>query len=114
MKLPNPDRAVVDLKKLRDSCLNPNHEDGKHKARVFASVLGLHQADAGWLRERLLEAVWHEAQLAAETRFGNLYVIDFRLRTAHGEATVRSGWIVRSGERFPRLTTCFVKKEKLP
>ena len=41
--LPNPDRAVVDLAKLRDYCLNPQHEEGKHKARVFASALGLTQ-----------------------------------------------------------------------
>jgi len=113
MKLPNPDRAVVDLSKLRDYCLNPTHEDGKHKARVFASALGLRQADAWWLRERLLEAARGDAELTLETRFGTLYVVDFRLRTAHGEATVRSGWIVRAGEDFPRLTTCFVKKEQV-
>ena len=52
--------------------------------------------DAEWLRDRA----------------GVLNVIDFRLRTAHGETTVRSGWIVRVGEDFPRLTTCFVKKER--
>ena len=33
-KLPNADRAVVDLGKLRDYSLNPLHEVGKHKARV--------------------------------------------------------------------------------
>jgi hypothetical protein len=26
--LPNADRAVVDIAKLHDYCLNPNHEDG--------------------------------------------------------------------------------------
>ena len=52
--LPNGDRAVVDFVKLSDYCLNPLHEDGKHKARVFASVLGLGRNDAEWLRGRLL------------------------------------------------------------
>ena len=56
MKLPNAHRAVVDVMKLRDYCLNPRHEDGKHKARVFASALGLNETDAEWLRDRLLEA----------------------------------------------------------
>ena len=41
MKLANSGRAVVDVAKLKDYCLNPAHEDGKHKARVFAAVLGL-------------------------------------------------------------------------
>jgi hypothetical protein len=37
--LPNGHRAFVDVAKLRDYYLNPSHEDGKHKARVFASAL---------------------------------------------------------------------------
>ena len=36
MFLPNPSLAVVELAKLTDYCLDPAHEDGKHKARVFA------------------------------------------------------------------------------
>jgi len=54
--LPNGDRAIVDIAKLTDYCLNPQHEDGKHKARVFASALGLGREDAEWnsLRDRLV------------------------------------------------------------
>ena len=69
MGLPNGNRAVVDIKKLRDYCLNPHHEDGKHKARVFAAALGLGRVDAKWLRERLLEAAASEpAFVASQTR----------------------------------------------
>jgi hypothetical protein len=99
---------VVDIEKLRDYCLDPTHEDGKHKARVFSAVLGLRQRDAEWLREQLLEAAYKQAEMLAKIEFGILYVIDFRLKTEIGEATVRSGWIVKVGEDFPRLTTCFV------
>ncbi len=60
--LPNPERAVVELVKLRDYCLDPDHEDGKHKARVFASALGIRQRDAEWLRDRLLEAAYGRAE----------------------------------------------------
>ena len=108
MLLPNPGRAVVDLAKLKDYCLDPSDEDGKHKARVFVTALGIQQRDAAWLRERLLAAVHFDAQPLAKINFGALYMIDFQLRNAHGEAVVRSGWIVRTGEDFPRLTTCFV------
>jgi hypothetical protein len=106
--LPHPERAVVDLQKLRDYCLDPTHEDGKHKARVFSAALGIRQHDADWLRERLLEAAFDSAAELARIEFGVLYVIDFRLKTDSGEALVRSGWIVKTGEDFPRLTTCFV------
>jgi hypothetical protein len=47
MQLPNSDGAVVDIRKLRDYCLNPLHDEGKHKARLFASALGMTVADAG-------------------------------------------------------------------
>jgi len=119
MRLPNPGRAVVDLDKLKGYCLNSQHEDGKHKARVFEAALGITQAalsitkkDAAWLRERLLKAAYLEARRVGTVRFGTLYVIDFVLRTAGKVATVRSGWIVRDREDFPRLTTCYVKKQK--
>jgi hypothetical protein len=41
VKLPNAERAIVNIAKLRDYCLNPEHEHGSHKARVFAAKLGL-------------------------------------------------------------------------
>lgn len=109
MQLPDPDRAVVESK-LRDYCLDPWHEDGKHKARVFASALGLRKEDAEWLRDRLLTAAGEEeAMIVAESRFGTLYTLDFRLTTSSGSAVIRSGWIVRFLEDYPRLTTCYVR-----
>lgn len=56
MKLPNSDRAVVDIAKLRDYSLNPQHPKGKHKARVFLAVLGFTSQDAEELRRIVLEA----------------------------------------------------------
>jgi len=41
MKLPNGDRAIVELEKLVDYCLNLDHPRGKHKARVFRATCGL-------------------------------------------------------------------------
>jgi len=38
MRLPGGDAAVVDLRKLTEYCLNPDHPRGKHKARVFATL----------------------------------------------------------------------------
>ena len=38
MFVPNAERAAVDIRKLHDYCLNPLHDDGKHKARLFAAV----------------------------------------------------------------------------
>jgi hypothetical protein len=54
VKLPNAERAVVDVSKLRNYCLNPEHRFGRHKARVFAASLGLTAAQADVLRSALL------------------------------------------------------------
>jgi hypothetical protein len=72
--------------------------------------LGVTGVNAAWLRERLLEAASHEAGLAAKSKYGEMYVIDFEFQTSSGEAMVQSGWIARTGEDFPRLTTCYAKR----
>jgi hypothetical protein len=54
MKLPHPGRAVVEIEKLRDYCLSMSHPRGRHKAKVFESVLGITADDAEELRQALL------------------------------------------------------------
>jgi hypothetical protein len=85
LKLPNPDRAIVDIAKLRDYCLDPSHPKGGHKARVFAAALGLRPNDAAWLRQTLLADVVHrDACYLRSDEFGATYAIDFELRTDSG------------------------------
>lgn len=113
MRLPNGARAIVDVRKLSDYCLNPDSPRGRHKARVFAAALGLTAADAPKLRAKLLEvARVGAAQLGELDAYGQRYTMDFTMMTAAGEATLRSGWIVIRGKREPRLTTCYVKQRK--
>jgi hypothetical protein len=57
VKLPNAERAFLDIAKLRDYSLSPQHKEGRHKARVFASALGLDASDAEWLGERPKRAI---------------------------------------------------------
>jgi hypothetical protein len=45
-KLPNGERAVIGIEKLREYSLNPLHSRGRHKARVFWAALALTQAGA--------------------------------------------------------------------
>jgi hypothetical protein len=113
MLLLNGERAIVDLRKLRDYCLNPDNPRGRHKARVFAATLGITAADASNLRAKLLEvARTRDAQIGELDLYGQRYTIDFEIETAVGKATVRSGWIVLHGKPAPRLTTCYVKTRR--
>lgn len=109
MKLPNGKNAFIDSGKLTGYALNPINERGKHKARVFASTLGITTKNADVLRDALLEAArTGTATRGRSTPFGQLYTVDFDLSTSKGEARIRSGWIIRDNENFPRLTTVFV------
>jgi len=109
MKLPGGNRAVVEITKLREYCLNEQHPRGRHKARVFATALGLTAADAGMLRQALLRAAVEADAVAGERDdYGQRYVLDFDLTGPRGKAAVRSSWIVLRGEDFPRMTSCYV------
>jgi hypothetical protein len=57
MLIPNAENAVVDIRKLRDYCLNPDHDEGKHKARLFSSTLDITAENAEELRRILLAVV---------------------------------------------------------
>ena len=113
MRLPNGARAIVDIRKLSDYCLNADSPRGRHKARVFSAALGLTAGDASKLRTKLLEvARTGEAELGELDAYGQRYTMDFTMVTAVGTATIRSGWIVIRGKKEPRLTTCYVKQRK--
>lgn len=107
--IPNGSEAVVEFRKLTEYCLNPDHMNGRHKARVFRSVLGIDKGHAGLLLDALMNAA--RSSRATEVQgdsHGRRFVIDFRMEGPKGAATVRSAWIIRTGELFPRFVTCFV------
>jgi len=109
MKLPDGERAIVDVEKLRDYCLNLLHPRGRHKARVFASRMGFTVQDSEILRDALLRAArTRPASLGFADEYGQRYVIDFEMNGLSGRAIIRSSWIIRSGETIPRLTSCYV------
>src|SRR5215213_5438567 len=108
MKLPNAARAVVDIKKLRDYSLNPNHPEGKHKARVFLEKLNFKADDAERLRKLILEAILIEnAAEQQPTPYGRRFVIDFQVdwqeKFVRAYVMIRTAWIIRNDEDFPRL-----------
>ena len=109
MKLPNCDKAVVDDAKLISYCLDREHKVGKHKARVFQSALKINSDNFYILKDAILEAVLIEnAVFTNRIAYGDLYNMDFNLTYLNRTATIRTAWIVRNEEDFPRLTTCFI------
>ncbi|AUT04239.1 hypothetical protein CLI64_06240 [Nostoc sp. CENA543] len=106
--LPNAENAVVDIRKLRDYCLNPEHSTGKHKARLFSSIFGMTRDDAEELHHILLEIVTaHEVKLGRDDEFGQRYTLDFTLEWKGRSGLIRSAWILEHGSITPKLTTCY-------
>ena len=109
MKLPNADAAFIDLSKLRTYSLNPNHDRGKHKARLFAAILGLTSQDAELLKALILEAIQqHEAIPGQMDEYGQRFTVNFSLTRNQNTANVRTTWIIRTVETFPRLVSCYI------
>ena len=112
MKLPNADRAIIPVEKLRDYSLNAAHPEGKHKARVFAALLGFTAADTEKLRHMILAAILtHEAAQGATDEHGTRYRVDFEAEGLRGPAMIRTGWHIDAGETIPRLVSCYVKRK---
>ena len=109
MKLPNPENAIIDNQKLAGYCLNLNHADGRHKARVFKSALNLDLNDVDELKTALIEAVKNnDAVPENRNQYGQKYIIDFPMTRGDQTAIIHSVWIVKNQEDFPRLVTCYI------
>jgi hypothetical protein len=108
-RLPHSDRAVLDLRKIEDYCLNPLHPRGRHKARVFRDALEIDRNDAQWLRERLLAGVnTSDATELPGDSLGRRWRVDIPVTRQRREIVVRTIWFVRTGETVPRLVSCWV------
>ena len=78
MKLPNGNQAEISRQKLIGYCLNPNHAGGKHKAKVFASALGITVGNVEVLYE-LIQKAAIEGDVVQEstTEFGQQFKVDW-------------------------------------
>jgi hypothetical protein len=106
MILPPGDRAVIDPAKIRDYLLAAAHPVGRFKARFFVS-LG-YAADQWERLQADILTVAREGTVSGETvnTFGRKFDVDGILTAPSGRsATVRTVWIIRAEEDFPRLVT---------
>lgn len=107
MVLPNVERASIDRRKLAGYVLNASHPEGRHKARVFASALGIAAADTDWFAGAILTGVSRtEAVLQRVTTWESIYAVDVDIVCGPKCAKVRTVWLCT--EAATRFVTCFV------
>lgn len=110
MKLPKGDQANSEqiIDKLITYILRTDHKDGQHKARLFRSKLGITLDNKEILVEALIKIAKNDDYIFTQnSQYGQKYVIDFNLTTAKGTSKIRSAWIIRFEEDYPRLTTVY-------
>lgn len=77
---------------------------------VFKSALRLTDQDAEFLKNTILEALSvNEAVLGKQDQYGKRYSVDIKIINLDKEAQIRTAWIIKKDENFPRFTTCYIK-----
>jgi uncharacterized protein len=113
MKLRDAARyAVIDARKLTDYALNPRNERGRHKAKVFARVLGFNQQNYAILAEQIqAQALDGEAEVMRVDQFGQHVRVDLVIQGVQEQAAVvRTGWLIAADSDVATLVTVFVKE----
>jgi hypothetical protein len=111
VKLSSFNKPYISDDKLLDYCLNPLHPDGKHKARVFKAALEIDQSNFDILKNEIIRKIANvDVNLLDQNEFGSLYFADIKIVNGKWSAVVRTCWIIKIEEDFPRLTSCFVIK----
>ena len=108
MKLPNPERAVVEREKIVGYLLNAAHPDNGGKAQFF-DQLGFRRNEWETLASAL-RAIAVEAEVAQSLRspHGQKYVILGQIESPAGKSTmVKTIGIADSGLEVARLVTAY-------
>jgi hypothetical protein len=107
--LPTAEQAIIDPRKLERYLLDSTHVDGRHKARVFHSTLGLAAADWRYLRDAIMAGL-REAPVSSivPTPYGLRCTVVMPIQGINGRHhDVLTGWLVEEAAP-PRLVTAYV------
>ena len=78
-------------------------------AQAFKAALEITSEDAAALRSAILSAVAGvDATETDSDEFGRRFVSDINVSYHGRKADIRTAWIIRRGEDFLRLTSCYV------
>ncbi|HEV7857361.1 MAG TPA: hypothetical protein VGO91_01810 [Pyrinomonadaceae bacterium] len=105
--LPNYQKAVIPRGKLEGYALNPAHSAGRHKARLFKSILGFEKSDWQKLEKIILDELpYYEAVPAREDQWGKFYSVSMPIVGLNGNtAIVQTIWKIVTGTDYPSFVT---------
>ena len=112
-KLPNHDRAMIPIEKLRYS-LDPTHPTGRHKARVFHSALGLEPESLSSLEKLLREGIATHGAVRSFVFIDGTerWVVEWIVIGRLGPLRMITAWDRDGKDGIPRLLSCYLKQVK--
>lgn len=107
-KLPQAEKAIIDVEKLCEYLLSPSHPVGRFKA-VFFEKYGYNaetwQSLQQSLRKLILTQDVHEV---IETKYGEKYIVEgFIEGKTGGSVKIVTVWVILKGETVPRFVTAY-------
>lgn len=107
--LKNAEYATILDTKLTGYMLNPEHDRGKHKARVFERI-GFNQTNACELKQQIMGNLsTHPALPGIEDKYGKRFTVMIPIRGPKGRAVVETAWIYKAeSPNTPTFITGFI------
>jgi hypothetical protein len=112
--LPQHEKAVIPIEKLRDYALDPNHPMGKNKARVFKAALGVERDHADVLSKVLRSTLFRSpAVQGRRSQYGEHWITYHEIVGLSGQPVVVTvAWIYRiEHPDVPLLVSCYIELE---
>lgn len=111
-RVPHYEKATIDVGKLRMYVLNAEHPQGKHKARVFKSMLGLEGVHSDALAKIVYETLPRAAAVKDEAdEFGERWTTFHEVIGINGNAGIITvAWIYKpDSPEVPSFVTCYIE-----
>ena len=108
MYLPNKERAIVEIKKVKEYLLNPEHRTGKHKARFFTKI-GFSLDNPQVLQKALKQhPINHECAKTIDSEHGVKFIIEGSIITPENRMYhIRTVWMIPTSEELAKLVTAY-------
>jgi hypothetical protein len=112
--LPQYEKAIIPIEKLRDYALDPNHPLGRNKARVFKAALGMERDHAEILSKVLKSTLIRSpAVQGPKTQYGQHWTTYHEIVGLSGQPIVVTAvWICRIEQvDVPVLISCYIEPQ---
>ena len=112
--LPQHEKALIPIEKLRDYALDANHPMGKNKARVFKAALGIERHHAEVLSKVLRSTLFRSPAVQdGKSLYGEHWTTYHEIVGLSGQPVVVTvAWIYRIEHAdVPVLVSCYIEHQ---